>query len=196
MELADITNFLGITNTKLKEAKPPIKPEFDIKEEDERKSLYSCTVPARVTKKLATPKITKTMIVIAIVGALLLAIMGEYFLILVIASLVFIKYVLSATPAEKITYSITNHGVNYAGQGYLWSDLKHYFFTEEEGVDILNVDVKDGLPARLFLTVKEGDKTKLHEIFQQYLPYLDKPPQSFIDKAYSSVADKFDFGNK
>lgn len=196
MQLTDITNFLGITNTKASEEKPPVIPTFDPEKEGERKVLYKCTVPARVEKKSFSPKISRTMIVVVAVICLLLIIMQEFFLILVIASLVFISYVLAATPPEEVTYEITNHGINYAGQFYFWGDLKYFFFTQEEDAFVLNVDVRNKLPGRLFLTVRGEDKNQIHEIFQRYLPFLAERPQSFLDKAYSSIADKFDFEAK
>lgn len=193
MNIADVTNFLGVTNTKEAEPKPPVMPGFDPEKEGERKTLHKWTAPGRAVKKGLSQKTTRSMIIIFSVVALLLIIMQEFFLILAIASLIFISYILSATPPEDITYVISNHGVDYNGQFYSWGELKHFFFTSDGEMDTLNVDVTNALPGRLFLTVKPGDKEKLQETFSKYLPFLEEAPRTILDKAYDSVAGKFDF---
>lgn len=193
MQITDVSNFLGITNTKESEANPPEKPGFDPEKEGEKKVLLKWTAPGRVVKKGVSQKSLRSMLVVFSVIALLLIIMQEFFLILVIASLIFISYILSATPPEDINYEISNHGVDYNGQFYYWSDLKQFFFTGAGGVDTLNVDITNGLPGRLFLTVKSGDREKLHEIFARYLPYLEEAPHTVFDKAYDKIIGKFDF---
>lgn len=194
MKFTDVTNLLGITTPQAQNVETPTKPKFDLEKEGEKKVLYKWTTDARHTpdKLKVDPKRNKTLLIIGVVIVFFLAIIQEFFLILVIASIIFIKHVLSATPPEKITYMVTNHGVDYAGQFYYWNELKHFFFTKDAHGETLNADVENKLPARLFLTINPGDKTKLEKIFGSYLPLLEKKPEDFIDKTYASIVDKLD----
>jgi hypothetical protein len=196
MQISDVTNFLGMTNTRSQDATPPVKPEFDLAMEGDRKVLYSWTAPARTPLKGFNKKFLRMAVVAAVVVSLLLILMQEFFLILVVASTVFISYVLAATPSEEVACEVSNHGVKYAAQFYLWSELSHYFFTYSGDVQILNVDVKEGLPGRLFMTIPVGDGKKIGEIFGKYLPFLSEAPKTVIDKAYDYVLGKFDFESK
>ncbi|MFA6981542.1 MAG: DUF5673 domain-containing protein [Patescibacteria group bacterium] len=192
IKVTDVTNFLGVTNTKELEPELPVKPGFDLEKEGERKILHKWTAPGRANKRNISPKSLRSLMIIFSVVALLLVIMQEFFLILAIASLIFISYILSATPPENINFEISNHGVDYNGQFYSWGDLKQFYFSKDGNTETLNVDVKSGLPGRLFLTIKDGDKEKLQEIFSRYLPFLEEAPRSVLDKAYDSVVGKFD----
>lgn len=194
MKLTDVTNLLGVTSTKDAEPELPSKPTFDPEKEGDRKILLRWTAPGRASKKALSEKTIRSMIIIFSVVALLLVVMQEFFLIIAIASIIFISYILSSTPPEDIHYEISNHGINYNGQFYSWGDLKQYFFTSEDNFETLNVDVLNGLPGRLYLTIKSGDKEKLQEIFSRYLPYLEKAPQNVFDRAYDSVIGKFELG--
>ena len=56
----------------------------------------------------------------------------------------------------------------------------------------INIDVKEKLPARLFLTVLDGEKEKVRDICESYLPYLKEAPESFMDKGYKKLVSKLD----
>jgi len=193
MQITDVTNFLGITNTKSKEPAPAANPVFDLEKLGEKVTLHKWEAPLRPQIKAFQGKLTKNLFIIGAVLALFLLLIGEFFIILVVASVIFIGYILANTPAEIITYELSTHGVNFIDQFYYWGDLGNFFFTEGSGSTILNIDMRDKLPARLFLTVNEGEKDKIKEICEKYLPYLKEAPESFIDKAFKKAASKLNF---
>lgn len=192
MQLTDITNFLGFTDTKSKEPNPAANPVFDPEKMGEKEDLYSWEAPLRTPLKGFGGHLKKNLLIIAMVMGLFLLLIGEYFIILVVASVVFIGYILTATPPENVKYEITSHGINYVGQFYYWNELGNFFLTQDNGIPVLNIDVKDKIPARLFITLKEGDDGKIKEICNKYLPYLEEKPESFMDKAYKKITDKLD----
>jgi len=192
MQIADITNFLGLTDTKSKEPNPAANPVFDPEKMGEKETLYSWEAPLRTPLKGFGGHLKKNLLIIAIVTGLFLLLIGEYFVILVVASVVFVGYILTATPSENVKYEITSHGVNYVGQFYYWNDLGNFFLTQDNGVSVLNIDVRNQIPARLFLTLKEGDEEEIKEICNKYLPYLEEKPESFMDKTYKKITDKLD----
>lgn len=190
MQFTDITNFLGITNTKAKEATPAKNPVFDLGKAGEKEVLYSWEAPMRPQVTAFQKKITKNLLIIGGVIALFLLLIGEFFIILVIASVIFIGYILANTPIETASYELSTHGVRYLDHFYYWNELGNFFFTESEGQKILNIDVKNDLPARIFLTILPGNEEKVKDICESYLPYLKEPPETFLDKGYKKLVSK------
>jgi len=192
MKITDVTDFLGITNTKSKEAVPPENPVFDLEKLGEKKILHTWEAPMRPPMDAFNTKLTKNLFIIGAVLGLFLLLIGEFFIILVIASVIFIGYILAHTPSEMATYELSTHGVKFMDHFYYWNELGNFFFTESKGNVILNIDVKDKLPARIFLTVLDGEKEKVKDICETYLPYLKEPPESFITKVYEKAISKLD----
>lgn len=192
MQITDVTNFLGITNTKSKEAVPAENPSFDLEKLGEKQILHTWEAPMRAPMEMFSGKLTKNLLIIGGVLGLFLLLIGEFFIILVIASVVFIGYILANTPSEIATYELSTHGVKFFDQFYYWGELGNFFFTENKNHKILNIDVKNKLPGRLFLTLKEGEEEKIKDICERYLPYLKEAPETFMDKAYKKITNKLD----
>ncbi len=192
MQITEVTNFLGITNTKSKEAVPAENPIFDLEKLGEKKVLHTWEAPMRLPIEAFNSKLTKNLFIIGAVLGLFLLLIGEFFIILVIASVIFIGYILANTPSEMASYELSTHGVKFMDHFYYWNELGNFFFTDSKGSVILNIDVKDKLPARLFLTVLEGEKEKVKDICESYLPYLKEAPETFMDKAYKKAVSKLD----
>lgn len=195
-QLTDITNFMGFTNTKAKEPEPADNLKFDPEKLGEKKTLHKWQAPLRTPLKAFGGKLSKNLIIIGVVVALFLLLIGEIPIILVFASIIFIGYVLAATPPETVEYELTTHGIKYIDRFYYWNELGAFFFTEKptEGAKyiILNIQIKDSVPARLFITVLPEDKEKVKEICNRYLPFLKEPPETALDKAYKKVTAKLD----
>ena len=191
MKLSQVTNFLGFTTPK------PIVPEVPVQPvaEGEKVVFYSWEALARPHKELLNPKMLKTLIVIAVVVSLILALMQEFVLIIAIASMVFISYALSKTAPELVKHELTNYGVSFAGQNYFWQDLKNFYFakTGDGSSEILAISSKEVIPGRLFFAFSPVDKEKIQQICAKHLLFLEKEPVSVLDKAYSSVVNKFNF---
>lgn len=79
---------------------------------------------------------------------------------------------------------------------YYWDELARFFFSSHFGDEYLAIDPREGIPSRLIVGFKHGDKDKIIEAMNKYLPYLEKEPLTFVDKAYKSVVDKFDLEKK
>ena len=196
MKLVQVTDLFGITNSR---ANQPTQPEIqNVNPETlgEKKVYLEWQTTARVQRKGANQKLMRTFTIIGAVVALLLVLMHEFTLILVIASVIFISQILSKTPPEVIKHEVSSHGVSYAGQLYRWAELKQFFFTKNNELDILAVDTKDPIPGRLFLSIHAKDKDHLKEVISKYLPYLEHEPRTVFDKAFDSVMSKFNFEGK
>jgi hypothetical protein len=192
LSLSTITDFIGITNSKVKEPVAPVIPNYNLETAGERKVLYTWdTVTIPQTNALVTPTFNRAHLIIGIFVGFLLLLMKEFMLIAAIGSIVFLWFVMSNAPSEKVTHTLSNHGVDFADQHYNWVDFKHYFFKKTGTMDTLCLDTKEKLPGRLFLMLNPGDKEKIHEICGMYLEYLKEEPVTSVDKilgaAYSKI---------
>ena len=186
VQLADITNFLGITTAKVNT--PPAPLEASV----EKKVLYTWKSFVNTQKTLNKKKI-KTGLVIGVVITLLLAAMQEFWLIIVIASMAFVSYLLSTKPGQDVLHEISNQGLSFAGQFYSWADLRYFFFLNRNGEDVLCVDTVGTLPGRLYFGLNAGDKEKVREILVKYLNCLEEEPKTAIDKLFEAISGRFKF---
>jgi hypothetical protein len=192
MNLPQISDFLGITNSRAKQQQQvPAQPAPEAL--GEKQILLEWEALSRSEVKETSRKFTRTFTVIGVIVALLLILMQEFFLILIVISVLFVTHALSNTPAEKIKYQVSNHGVQVVEHLYYWSELKQFFFITKEDVQVLAIDTRLGLPGRLFLTIYPQDKDNLKEIFSNHLVYLEKEPKTFFDTAYDTILQRFSF---
>lgn len=172
------------------DSEPQAETSRPANEEVKREVLYSWNAVSRPTQQTINPKMTRTFIVIGVVISLVFVAMQQFFLIMGILSLVFVSYMLMQVPAEEVGYEISNLDLKYGERAYKWRELLQFFFMETAGMDVVAVDVREGLPSRLYLTLLPGDKEKIRHFLGDHLPYLEAEPKTFADKAYESVVGK------
>jgi len=187
MKLPTVPTLLGL---KVEENpnKEAIKT-FDPDKLGPKKVYFTWEAPSRVEYK-GSSKMSRTMIIIGVFLGLLLIIMQEYFLILLIASLVFVNQAIKKVSPEKVTHEISSHGFNYAGQLYYWHQLKRFFFGDN---NLLMIDTYDVLPGRLFAIYNPKDMEKIKGAMEQHIHYLEEAPKTSFEKAYDSVIGKLNF---
>ncbi len=197
MKLRDVTNMLGIPLPKSSNQTPPTQPATEatqpmqpINETIKREVIYSWEAISRPVYAGLNPKMSRTLIVIGIVVSLFLVAMQQFFLIIGILSLVFVSYMLMQVPGETLKYEISNVDVKYGEHSYKWHELLRFFFLENSDVDVVAIDVKEGLPSRLYLTLLPGDREKVQNLLNEHLTYLESEPKTFADRAYESVVGK------
>lgn len=207
MKLSKVTDFIGLTHTKELQSQAEQQQKIPTPQElTEKQILMEWDSLARPEHRQVNKKFMRTLIIIAVVLGLLLIIMQEFFLIIMIASLIFVSNILSKVSVSKVRVELSTHGLSYDGRLYYWYELKHFFFMGESGigtggsadagVGTLAVDIRERLPARLFISYNPGDKQKIKDILVKHVEFLEKEPKTFLDKTYESVIDKFSFGEK
>jgi hypothetical protein len=117
--------------------------------------------------------------------------MQEYFLILVIVSMVFVTQVLSKTPPESVHYEISSYGIMFDENIYYWHRLRRFFFFNSEGNPSIAIDLYDSIPPRIFLTIHEKDSEQIKQILEQRIQFLTSVPETFLDRTYKQVTGKF-----
>jgi hypothetical protein len=168
------------------------QPEFDPSRLGPKQVYMAWQAAGRPAQQFGSKKMTRSFGIIGVVVALFLVILQEYFLILVVASLVFVSQVLAKTPPENTSYELSSYGITIDGQVYYWHELRRFFFfNHADGHSGIMVDLVAGFPTRLFLMLDSAQHPAAKEILSQHLQYLESEPETILDRTYKSVTDKF-----
>jgi hypothetical protein len=171
------------------------EPDFDPNKLGPKETYLTWQAQVRPEKKSFNKRIARTLLVIGVVISLLLAIMGEFMLILVMGSMMFISYVLSNTPPENITYEISNHGIRIDATIYYWHRFRHFFYKNVDGTEMFAIDTVKSIPGRIYLAFTPDNRDRIKEILTSKMTFLENEPTTIMDKAYNKVIDKFNFQN-
>ncbi len=191
MKIPSITKFLDIENPRDRLGPPKV-------EEIDRENLppkevfltWDYTVSAE-NKKWINKRLYRPILIIGIVVGLLLLIMKEFFVMLMIGSIIFFMQALQKMNPENVKYEINNHGILVGDSVYYWNKLRRYFFISRDGNEVLSIDTVLGFPGRIFIYFNSVDKEKIKGILDRYLHFLDAEPRTFLDDAYEKVTKKF-----
>lgn len=170
----------SLTNQTLQAQQAPVfkKPQV----------LLTWQAPMRVFKKRSR-EFWSTALSIAFLLAVILLFVKEWFLIIVIASVIFVFYVLSNIPPETVEHQITDQGIKTAGRFYAWQEMICFWFSQKSGQKVLYVQTLSGIPGRLELLLVNQDETQIKPLLSKYLPEEEVKP-SFLDRAATWASEK------
>jgi len=137
-------------------------------------------------------KFMRSLTIIAFVVLVLLVILQEFIPIVAVLVVVFISYVIAATPAEQVKYEITTLGFTYGGEFFPWDAFRYFFITQREGYTMFNLDLQRDGVSRLFVLASEDKAAEVQSLLNEYLPFLEKPPEDFADKIFKMFVSKID----
>ncbi|KKP82635.1 MAG: hypothetical protein UR84_C0001G0040 [candidate division WS6 bacterium GW2011_GWD1_35_594] len=98
---------------------------------------------------------------------LYLAILGQYWLMAAIISLVFFIYVAGTNKPGKIKHRITARGVDTGGKLYEWFMLNNFWFSIRNGQYFLILETKLRYPRAVILLLGEADKDAIFVLLQE-----------------------------
>ncbi len=127
------------------------------------------------------------IVVISLLFIALLAVLGHYFLIAAIISVLFVIYAAGSTKPLIAKHKITARGIETIGKLYEWYMLEDFYFCKKGNMYTLLVQTKLNFPKVLVLLCNEKDKDPIFVILQKKLLYRD------IRKKLSKV-DVLSFG--
>lgn len=147
------------------------------KKVEQREILLSWSAPDRHFVELN--RRTYFMILACVVAfSLILVLVGQYYLMAAIGAVMFLVYVLGTVPPGNVTHTITNKGVETAGEKYEWSNLVDFWYSKRDDQMFLNVGTDLRFPGRLLMLVGEKDVKKVYDVLQDHLIYRDIRKQS------------------
>ena len=142
-------------------------------------------------RKVISKKFNNAITLIGVFVGLLLLAMQQFFVLLIVGSLVFFIQALKKVSPGSVKFEISNHGVMVDDSMYYWDKLRRFFFLTRENSEVLVIDTVIGFPGRIYLSFDSNDKEKIKTLLEKYLHYLDAEPRTFLDNTYDKVVSKF-----
>lgn len=204
MAILSINNFadaLKNTYSKNKETVPgqpapftELSPREIFEKYGEKKTVFSWSTQVKFNKFSLNNRSVRSLSIIGVVVALILAMMGEIMLLMVIGSMIFAVVVFNRSDSINGEYLVTTHGVVLEEKMYYWYQLDKFFFTDQnEGGKTLVLDTYMTFPKRLFLPLSpDMDVASLQEYLSQHIMFMKEAPSDSLDRTFKSVINKFD----
>ncbi|MFS8130947.1 MAG: hypothetical protein ACMG57_03130 [Candidatus Dojkabacteria bacterium] len=110
-------------------------------------------------------------LLIILIGVLI----KEFVFILAVLAFAFLWFINAIIPPQITEHTITTIGMRVFGKLYRWKDIKHFWFSEKDGVVFLNLDFQEDekktLTKRLSLIL--NDKSQDKDIFAILIKFID-----------------------
>lgn len=175
----------------------PSGPEFftpKMMEAEEIRTLMSWEAPSRPYRKKDRSYYT-TLAIIVVLLVLILFFLKEFLLIATLLSLAFVTYVLAFVPPHEIEYRISTQGITIGEDFYFWHLLDAFWFSEKEGSKILHIQTRLRFPVQLMLVISKTDEEKIKKTVARFLPYVEVPIKSWLEKWSESLQKHFPLEN-
>jgi hypothetical protein len=127
-----------------------------------------------------------TVISILVLTSVILFFIKEFFLIIALMSALFLYYVLSTVPPQKLKYKITNRGIYFGETRYEWELLSRFWMTKSLDSEMIHFETLLRFPKQISLVINLEDKDKIKEIVIKKLPLIEESP-NFLDKLTKKV---------
>ena len=159
----------------------PINPENSV--------LLEWEANSRPFKKYPT-QFYRTVGSIVFLFVVILFFVREFLLIIAILAVLFVMYVLSTVPPEKIKNKITTLGIQTDEHFHKWEEMHGFWFDDKWGQKMLVVRLIFGFPSHLQLMIDPAQETHIKRILAEKLPFHEKPERTFLDNAATWLAKK------
>ncbi len=177
----------AIKDEKDKRRKKIIEGEVQLEEDPVQKKevvqnikLFEWSAPERYQIKLNS-KGFLIILALSLAFIALLAVLGKYFLIAAIVSMLFVVYAAATTKPLVVKHKITKRGIDTIGKLYEWYMLESFYITKKEDTYTIIVNTKLNFPKVLIMLAKKKDKDAIFVILQKHLLYQDIRKQNKID---------------
>ncbi|MBI2019491.1 hypothetical protein HYS95_02380 [Candidatus Daviesbacteria bacterium] len=172
-------------------------PEFftpKMMEAEEIKTLLEWEAPARPFRKKDRSYYT-TIAVLVILLVLIAFLIQEFLLVGVILAFAFVAYVLAFVPPHDITYRVSTQGITIGEDFYFWHFLDSFWFKEKDKQKILHIQTRLRFPAQLMIVLGTEDEEKVKKIMAKFLPFVEVPYKSLMEKWAESLQKHFPLEN-
>ena len=131
-----------------------------------------------------------TAISILVLVSVILIFVKEFFLIIVPFSALFMYYVLSTVPPEKVKNKISNRAIYFGEVSYEWEILRRFWFEKSLNSEMLSVETILRFPRQVSLVIIAKDKAKIQKIMIKKIPLIESPI-TFVDKLTAWLSKRF-----
>lgn len=163
----------------------------DIKVE---KVILEWTAPARPYKTRSREFYTTVLSIAFLLGVILLLI-KEFLLIGVIIAFAFLSYVLATHKPEDAVHQVTTKGIRTDNKLFEWDGLTNFWLKKEWDQEVVICKTKSALPGVILLVIDPSKREAIIKAIGDKIP-LEKPLDSFVDKASRWLGDKIPLETK
>lgn len=155
-------------------------PKEEKEDLNEEKTLFEWDGLERAFKK-RDRDFWITVVSILVLVSVILIFIKEFFLIVAICSAIFLYYILSTVPPQKVKNKITNRGLYFGDARYEWDVLKRFWFGNSLNSEMIFFETNLKLPRQISLVINPQDQEKIKQIVVKRIPLLESSP-TFVDK--------------
>ena len=132
-----------------------------------------------------------TLVSVCVLLSIVVAFFQEWMLILLIWGGLFFIVMLSKLPPEEVEHRITTQGIISMGHDYLWSQLGPFWFVDKGKYKMVHISEAGNVFGSLTMIVPpELPWEKLRDVLAKYLPLIEIPEKTRMDKAADWLAGK------
>lgn len=141
-------------------------------------------------QKTYTKEVFSTLGAIALLVSIIFAFFQEWLAIVVTWAAFFLFWQLTRVLPQEVDHKITTEGIISMNHAYLWVELGPFWFTLKEGEDTLHI-AHGNIFGQLVILIKKEDQDKIRNILAEYLPYIEVPEKSVVEKFSDWFSKKF-----
>jgi hypothetical protein len=156
----------------------------------EIKTLMEWTAPGRPFVKRSKQYFATALLIMFLVE-IILFFFSQYMLMLVVVSLVFVSFALASVPPHDFHYKISTQGFFIEDSFYLWKELYDFFFTKQNGQEVLILRTKAFYPGECTITLGTLTPDQVKKILLPYLAFREYITPTFMEKSGNWLAKTF-----
>ncbi len=144
--------------------------------------LYTWKGPLRPYIKRSR-KVIRFYLALAILLSLITVFFGNYMLLLVIWTLLFLFYVLTITPPPEVETRITQFGIETVGTTLRFDYLSHFYFTHRFTYEILTIVTHPPYFDHFFIVIPNVEvKAAVIKYLSEHVIYQEHPQKTAVDR--------------
>ena len=162
---------------------------------ENKEVLYEWEAGARYFEKKPSTYF-RAIIILGVVLTLLLYFFSQYVLIAVVWVIVFVIYVKEAVPPPKITYQITQFGLQFLNEIHLYRNLTAFTVVKKSAGTLLRLfnTSPRAIELNIVLPKDKNQTDKIVIFLKKKIPYIDKIPLNTIEKFGNTLKRLTGFG--
>ena len=170
--------------------KPEDTKHKEVSHQHTVETILEWSAPGRPFRKRGRQYYLTSLLIMLLVEVILF-LFSQYLLMLVVASLVFVAFVLNTVAPSNFKYRISTEGITVEDHFFLWQELYDFYFKKKEGIDVVHVRTHSFIPGELTLTLGDIDREHIKSALLPYLPYREFVKPTFMDKSADWLTKNF-----
>jgi hypothetical protein len=166
------------------------KEDEYLSDEDDVMTFLSWHAPGRPYKQHSVEYYTNAFLITMAIE-IILFLFSQYLLMALVLSLAFLAFALAVVPPHTLFYSISSEGVRIEDHYFIWDELYDFYFTKNQGQDMLHIRTKDYFPGELTIMLGDVPLQQIKTVLLAFLPFREYVKPSFMEKAGNWLEKNF-----